>query len=898
MGLWPFGRTKADVETTSRVVVLRARDAVALRAKVTVKFEEPQTQAVADQVLEICQDLMRAVVREAPLAAAVLGFDGALAAEVMGRLPPEPAVVRSVEIAGLHIVGDPGHLAQPVAGPESNPAWLHAAASAPSSSERPPAGGDRLTPVQPFPAAKPISPTPVQPMPAIKKLGPERSPERSTPVHALPGAKPSGAERSAERVTPVEPNAAKGRGDPFAATVQSPQPDTWPAATPVPNIPIAATPHAAAPSPQPQASATTTPHTATTPQHAGATTPHAGATTTHAAATTPTNAQPTMGPAATTQRAAEAQQAPANGAPDAPANTPPQAAHAPQATAHAPQATAHAPQATAHAPQATAHAPTATQATPHPPQAATLAAATPADAAHAAQAPTTPAANTTATAGQTTPTTMPAPAPAPNAAPAAGLPPHIAHAPTIPAIPMQQGPAPKAQSPRVHTPPVEVTRDPGPTASPAGRPGGALPGLPPGQRPGRVPIAQPPLPRRDPDVPPNAARAEKPRHEHRAPADRPLVERPPVGNHPGAYSGVLPTDSTPSPAAVRTRDAFGTTAGRADGAALRGRAASPRSPSAPPPYLTPPAGRSFGAKRSASSGSMAAVSPEDAGPHRSSVVGPPPLGAGLRPADEPSSSRNYGSMSPPSTGRVSVTGDEPSASSRNYGLYGPPSGGPRSSRASNRPPPAAVAARRRVVAARLPLPTGAGPYEVARGLTPLFRDTAGRILVAFLRTYDLTVIRRVPFDAVEGDILSSLTAPVEGAPGSYTASHATEIHRWREAFGATKLDLLQREANLAAAALAHEMFTAEAVPSSMTAAVVEGLAGSAFGEPDMLLDLGRYLYPAHETTAAEALATMIEVAGEDMPPGLESALDPLFASLREEVAAAAELAKEVMLTPA
>jgi len=34
-----------------------------------------------------------------------------------------------------------------------------------------------------------------------------------------------------------------------------------------------------------------------------------------------------------------------------------------------------------------------------------------------------------------------------------------------------------------------------------------------------------------------------------------------------------------------------------------------------------------------------------------------------------------------------------------------------------------------------------------------------------------------------------------------------------------------------------------------------------------------------------------------MPPGLDGALDPLFTSLREEVAAVAEIAKEVMLTP-
>jgi hypothetical protein len=198
------------------------------------------------------------------------------------------------------------------------------------------------------------------------------------------------------------------------------------------------------------------------------------------------------------------------------------------------------------------------------------------------------------------------------------------------------------------------------------------------------------------------------------------------------------------------------------------------------------------------------------------------------------------------------------------------------------------------VASRLFLPPGAGPYEVARGLTPLFRDTAGRILVAFLRTYDLTVVRRVPFDAVEGDILSSLTAPSDGAPGTYAASHAAEIQRWRDAFGAPTLEKLQREANLAAAALAFESLSAEGVEQRIANAVLEGLASAAFGDPDMIIDLGRYLFPANETIAAETLANMIDIAGEGMPPGLEPALEPLFASLREEVSAASVIAKEVM----
>lgn len=783
MGLWPFGRTKADVETASRVVVLRARDAVALRAKVTVKFLEPQTQAAADQVLELCQDLVRAVVREAPSGAAVLGFDAAIAQEVLGRIPADTPTVRTVEIAGLHIVGDPGHLAQPTAGPESNPAWLHNA-PAPSSSDRAPERGvDRPTPVHGFP---PVG-------------APERGVDRLTPVHGFPPLRAPGADRPTPTTTATIGRRATNDGTAKVRPNEAAKP---------PPTEIAVRP--AAPIAKPAAPAD-----------------------------------------AHRPAAQEAAAKPRDGSTN---DAPPLRPRDPfAATAQSPQpviAAANAQIAPVVAVQAIpVEAPSPVPATPiqEPVKIAPLAAdAGRADAVvtrseRPADAPDTSrsAGDTTKVADHRSPSNQGRSASSGDGAPH----PPMAHAPTMPAM---------------------VAPSPPPAAA----------------------------------APTNVATAAAPRAA--SPVAKPIVERS-LHPSPGAYSAIGPVDPTPAPGAVRAREAPPAPgASRADPNAVRGRAGSTYPPPAaggPYPHagttnaLRPPPGP----RRTSSSGQLAAVSLDDAA--RPSVPGPTRTS---RSPDEPSSSsRNYGLSGPPSARGLRPT-DEPSASSRSFAYLatqGPSSRNGPTSRASNRPPPAAVAARRRVVASRLLLPMGAGPYEVARGLTPLFRDTAGRILVAFLRTYDLTVIRRVPFDAVETDILSSLTAPSDGAPGTYAASHAPEIQRWRDAFGLAKLDRLQREANLAAAALAHEMFTAEAVPSSMTAAVVEGLAGSAFGDPDMLLDIGRYLYPARESTAAEALANMIELAGEEMPPGLEGALEPLFASLREEVAAVAEIAKEVMLTP-
>lgn len=566
MGLWPFGRAKADVESASRVVVLRARDGVPMRAKVTLRVEEPQTQAAVDELTEQCADIVRLVVREAPAASSVQGLESAIAAEVLARLRKQPIAIRGVEIVGLHIVGDPGQAARPAHPPGESPAWLHAvpSSSVASSDVRPveraqpgatgPHPGashalDRPTPVQPVPASAPSAPSSVQPVPAS----------------APPGGRP-----------PARPL------DPYASTAVSPSPAA---------------------------------HAARKAEPGGLPpTPHAGI------------------PVIQRVRAA-----------DHGAGAHPRAAEPPPAA--------------------------------------------PAEAQVRAQKPHEPFATTAVSAG-------------------------IDAAVEAPARP---DPQPAASSPRL--------------------PSGSMPAV-----------------------------------------------------------------------------------------------GSSRSPS----------------------GSMSAV-------------------------DDPANSAPRFSAGPPSAGPHSA----------------PVSAGP-TSRGNSRPPPPSVAVRRRVVASRLPLPTGAGPYEVARGLTPLFRDTAGRILVAFLRTYDLTVIRRVPFDAVEGEFLSSLTAPSDGAPGTYAASHAAEMQRWRDAFGAATMAKLQREANLAAAALAFEGLTAEGIPHHAANAVVEGLAGAAFGDPDMIADLGRYLFPANETTAAEALASMIDIAGEGMPPGLERALEPLFASLREDVAAAALIAKDVM----
>ncbi|MEZ4310825.1 MAG: hypothetical protein R3F14_22505 [Polyangiaceae bacterium] len=220
MGLWPFGRSKADIESASRVIVLRARDGLAMRAKVTVRLSEPQTQAAADELAERAADLLRAVVREAPRAPAVLGLEVALAAEVTTRMLKEPIPLRGIEIAGLHIVGDPGHLTQPAASSMSSPAWMQAAhASPPSSStpDWPDRSLDRPTPVQPLPAARPDLSSAAASS-AAKPASSAKPASAPKPTVARPGA-PRPAPAGAPASGPTSPDRAQPA---FSAAPASP----------------------------------------------------------------------------------------------------------------------------------------------------------------------------------------------------------------------------------------------------------------------------------------------------------------------------------------------------------------------------------------------------------------------------------------------------------------------------------------------------------------------------------------------------------------------------------------------------------------------------------------------------------------------------------------------------
>ena len=107
MSFWPFGRDPANIELVSRVITATAQNGYRLRGKLTIHFAEPQKQSDADDAADRCCAMAVALLREAPDHSRVIGAEAQIGAELTARFPGDAARVRAVELAALHVVGDP-----------------------------------------------------------------------------------------------------------------------------------------------------------------------------------------------------------------------------------------------------------------------------------------------------------------------------------------------------------------------------------------------------------------------------------------------------------------------------------------------------------------------------------------------------------------------------------------------------------------------------------------------------------------------------------------------------------------------------------------------------------------------------------------------------------------------
>jgi hypothetical protein len=169
MGFWPFGRDPANVEIVSRVITAATQNGYRVRGKLTIHFYEPQRQADADLAGDRVSALAVALLREAPDHGRVIGAENQLSAELTARYPGDIARARGVELAALHVVGDPAlsdelRRAHAPSAPPSAPASvppppLSAApiTSRPPAPSRPPQPTSAPPPRAPFPSAAPLS---------------------------------------------------------------------------------------------------------------------------------------------------------------------------------------------------------------------------------------------------------------------------------------------------------------------------------------------------------------------------------------------------------------------------------------------------------------------------------------------------------------------------------------------------------------------------------------------------------------------------------------------------------------------------------------------------------------------------------------------------------------------
>lgn len=176
MGFWPFGREPADIEMVSRVVSAVVQSGHRVRGKLTIHFSEPQRQGDADHAGDRAASLAIALLKEQPDHGKVIGAEVALSAELGQRYPGDLARARAVELAALHVVGDPAlsdELRRASSQSGSMPAVVPPASGRPPPQEQSSAGGGK--PLSQIPrSAPPPSNTPPAPPVAPSQLPPRR----------------------------------------------------------------------------------------------------------------------------------------------------------------------------------------------------------------------------------------------------------------------------------------------------------------------------------------------------------------------------------------------------------------------------------------------------------------------------------------------------------------------------------------------------------------------------------------------------------------------------------------------------------------------------------------------------------------------------------------------------
>lgn len=254
-------------------------------------------------------------------------------------------------------------------------------------------------------------------------------------------------------------------------------------------------------------------------------------------------------------------------------------------------------------------------------------------------------------------------------------------------------------------------------------------------------------------------------------------------------------------------------------------------------------------------------------------VPPPPPAP---PNRTPSSTSTFRAASTPPTSAVPGTHSTPPS---------------RTAISSKRP----TMSRFRAIAPAMLLPPGSPPHAIARVLAPFISDCAARILVGFLRAYDLLVLRGLTLEEGSAEMLAAVVPVSDAQLGGYEASRTAELTRWQNSFGQATFLRLRRECQVVAVFFAHGSLLQRDIPQNITLEILQEATPLAFaGDSNVLLGISRWIQLGEDEVLPALCAHLTDLVGHGNPQELANALRLVVVSVNEDLVLASTMAKDAV----
>lgn len=246
------------------------------------------------------------------------------------------------------------------------------------------------------------------------------------------------------------------------------------------------------------------------------------------------------------------------------------------------------------------------------------------------------------------------------------------------------------------------------------------------------------------------------------------------------------------------------------------------------------------------------------------------------------------------------TKSAPGSSSTYRAVSAPPSSNVPSTQSAPPPRPATppkrpTMSRFRAIAPAMILPPGSPPHAIAKMLAPFISDCAARILVGFLRAYDLLVLRGLALEEGSAEMLAAVVPVSDALLGGYEASRAAELTRWQNSFGQATFQRLRRECQVVAVFFAHGSLLQRDIPQNITLEILQEATPLAFaGDSNVLLGISRWIQLGEEEVLPALCAHLTDLVGHGNPQELANALRLVVVSVNEDLVLASTMAKDAV----